>query len=120
MGETGEGQVAHQQKSMDIESLKKFRDRFDLPLTDEQVENLSFYKPADDSPEMKYMAERRAAMGGFVPQRRRKGNELTVPELSAFENMLLARPVTVRFPPPWRLCASCPPWWRRPSKLANM
>jgi pyruvate dehydrogenase E1 component len=91
MGEAGEGQnTTHQQKSMDIESLKKFRDRFDLPLSDEQVESLSFYKPADDSPEMKYMAERRAAMGGFVPQRRRKGNELTVPPLSAFENMLTA------------------------------
>lgn len=91
MGEAGEGQnTTHQQKSMDIESLKKFRDRFDLPITDEQVENLSFYKPAEDSPEMKYMAERRAAMGGFVPQRRRKGNELTVPPLSAFENMLTA------------------------------
>ncbi|WP_020168826.1 MULTISPECIES: pyruvate dehydrogenase (acetyl-transferring), homodimeric type [Methylotenera] len=91
MGDAGEGQnTTHQQKSMDIESLKKFRDRFDLPLTDEQVENLSFYKPAEDSPEVKYMAERRAAMGGFVPQRRRKGNELTVPALSAFENMLTA------------------------------
>ena len=91
MGDAGEGQnTTHQQKSMDIESLKKFRDRFDLPLTDEQVEKLSFYKPADDSPEVKYMAERRAAMGGFVPQRRRKGNELTVPALSAFENMLTA------------------------------
>ena len=91
MGEAGEGQnITHQQKSMDIESLKKFRDRFDLPITDEQVENLSFYKPADDSPEMKYMAERRVDMGGFVPQRRRKGNELTVPALSGFENMLVA------------------------------
>ncbi len=91
MGEAGEGQnITHQQKSMDIESLKVFRDRFDLPITDEQVESLSFYKPADDSPEMKYMAERRGAMGGFVPQRRRKGNELKTPELAAFENMLVA------------------------------
>ncbi len=91
MGTAGEAQnITHQQKSMDMASLKKFRDRFDLPLTDEQVENMSFYKPADDSPEMKYMAERRAAMGGFVPQRRRKGNELTAPQLSAFENMLKA------------------------------
>ena len=91
MGEAGEGQnTTHQQKSMDIESLKKFRDRFDLPISDTQVESLSFYKPADDSPEMKYMAERRAAMGGFVPQRRRKGNELKVPALSAFENMLVS------------------------------
>jgi pyruvate dehydrogenase E1 component len=89
MGEAGEGHnTTHQQKSMDIASLKAFRDRFDLPLTDEQVENLSFYKPADDSPEMQYMRERRAALGGYVPARRRKGNELTVPELTAFENML--------------------------------
>jgi pyruvate dehydrogenase E1 component len=91
MGDSGEAQnTTHQQKSMDIDSLKAFRDRFDLPLTDEQVENLSYYKPAADSPEMLYLAERRVAMGGSVPSRRRKGNELVVPELSAFENMLAA------------------------------
>ncbi|MSQ00127.1 MAG: pyruvate dehydrogenase (acetyl-transferring), homodimeric type [Methylotenera sp.] len=91
MGEAGEGQnTTHQQKSMDLTSLKAFRDRFDLPITDEQVERLSFYKPAADSPEMQYMAERRVAMGGSVPARRRKGNELVVPELSAFENMLVS------------------------------
>ena len=89
MGDAGEGQnTTHQQKSMDIESLKKFRDRFDLPLSDEQVEKLSYYKPAPDSPEMQYIAERNAAMGGHVPKRRQKGNALTVPALSAFENML--------------------------------
>ncbi|MCB5188135.1 pyruvate dehydrogenase (acetyl-transferring), homodimeric type [Methylobacillus caricis] len=89
MGQEGEGQnTTHQQKSMGVETLKAFRTRFDLPLTDEQVENLSFYRPADDSPEMQYLKSRREAMGGFVPSRRRKGNELTVPELSAFENML--------------------------------
>ncbi|SNR95914.1 pyruvate dehydrogenase E1 component [Methylobacillus rhizosphaerae] len=91
MGEEGEGQnTTHQQKSMSVETLKKFRDRFDLPLTDEQVENLSFYRPADDSPEMQYLHARRQAMGGYLPVRRRKGNELTVPELSAFDNMLVA------------------------------
>ena len=89
MGEAGEGQnITHQQKSMDIESLKKFRDRFDLPLSDQQVESLSYYKPAEDSPELQYLRERREAMGGSVPARRRKGNDLTVPALSAFENML--------------------------------
>jgi len=89
MGDAGEGQnITHQQKSMDIASLKIFRDRFDLPLTDEQVEKLSFYRPSEDSPEMQYMRERRAALNGYVPTRRRKGNELTVPQLSAFENML--------------------------------
>lgn len=89
MGDAGEGQnITHQQKSMDIASLKVFRDRFDLPLTDEQVEKLSFYRPAEDSPEMQYMRERRTALNGYMPTRRRKGNELTVPQLSAFENML--------------------------------
>jgi len=89
MGEAGEAQnTTHQQKSMDIASLKAFRDRFDLPLSDEQVENLSYYRPPADSPEMKYMAERRAEMGGYVPARRRKGNDLAVPALSDFENLL--------------------------------
>ena len=89
MGDAGEGQnTTHQQKSMDIASLKAFRTRFDLPISDEEVENLSFYKPAEDSPELQYMRGLREAMGGSVPARRRKGNELTVPALSAFENML--------------------------------
>ena len=89
MGDAGEGQnITHQQKSMDIDSLKAFRDRFDLQITDEEVEKLSFHKPAPDSPEIKYMMERREALGGFVPQRKRKGNPLKTPPLSAFENML--------------------------------
>ena len=91
MGDAGEGQnITHQQKSMDISSLKAFRDRFDLQITDEEVEKLSFHKPAPDSPEIKYMMERREALGGFVPQRKRKGNVLKTPPLSAFENMLTA------------------------------
>ena len=91
MGDAGEGQnITHQQKSMDISSLKAFRDRFDLPISDEDVEKLSFYKPASDSPEIKYMMERREALGGFVPQRKRKGNALKTPPLSTFENMLTA------------------------------
>ncbi|QDD13317.1 pyruvate dehydrogenase (acetyl-transferring), homodimeric type [Candidatus Methylopumilus rimovensis] len=91
MGDAGEGQnITHQQKSMDISSLKAFRDRFDLQITDEEVEKLSFHKPAPDSPEIKYMMERREALGGFVPQRKRKGNALKTPPLSTFENMLTA------------------------------
>jgi pyruvate dehydrogenase E1 component len=91
MGDAGEGQnITHQQKSMDIDSLKAFRDRFDLQITNEEVEKLSFHKPAPDSPEIKYMMERREALGGFVPQRKRKGNPLKTPPLSTFENMLTA------------------------------
>ena len=91
MGDAGEGHnISHQQKSMDIESLKAFRSRFDLPISDEDVEKLSFYKPAPDSPEIQYMMERRQALGGFLPARRRKGNELKVPELSAFATQLVS------------------------------
>ncbi len=91
MGDAGEGQnITHQQKSMDIDSLKAFRDRFDLDISNEDVEKLSFYKPAADSPEIKYMMERRQELGGFIPQRKRKGNPLKTPPLSAFENMLTA------------------------------
>ncbi|MBT3826314.1 MAG: pyruvate dehydrogenase (acetyl-transferring), homodimeric type [Nitrosomonadales bacterium] len=89
MGDAGEGQnITHQQKSMDIESLKTFRSRFDLPISDEEVENLAYYKPAKDSPEMKYMMERRNALGGFLPIRKKRGNKLNVPSIEAFSNQL--------------------------------
>ena len=89
MGDAGEGQnITHQQKSMDIESLKTFRSRFDLPISDEEVESLSYYKPAKDSPEIKYMMERREALGGFLPKRKKQGNKLNVPTIEAFSNQL--------------------------------
>ena len=88
MGDAGEGQnITHQQKSMDIESLKTFRTRFDLPISDEEVESLSFYKPPKDSPEIKYMMERRKELGGFIPARKKQGNKLSVPKLAAFANV---------------------------------
>ena len=89
MGDAGEGQnITHQQKSMDIESLKTFRTRFDLPISDEEVENLSYYKPGKDSPELKYMMERRNALGGFLPKRKKQGNKLNVPSIDAFSKQL--------------------------------
>ena len=89
MGDAGEGQnITHQQKSMDIESLKTFRSRFDLPISDEEVENLSYYKPGKDSPELKYMMERRSALGGFLPKRKKQGNKLNVPSIDAFSKQL--------------------------------
>ena len=91
MGDAGEGQnITHQQKSMDIASLKAFRSRFDLPISDQEVESLSYYKPAKGSPELQYMMERRQKLGGFVPTRRRKGNQLTVPKMDAFSNMTVS------------------------------
>jgi pyruvate dehydrogenase E1 component len=91
MGESGEAQnITHQQKKMGTTSLKAFRNRFALPLTDEQLEKLEFIHPGPDSPEIRYMHERRRALGGFLPARRRKAAALEVPALSAFETYLKA------------------------------
>ncbi len=90
MGASGEGKnISHQQKSMDIDSLKGFRDRFDLPITDKEIDDLSYYKPSKDSPEIQYMLERRNALGGFLPARKTKGNDLKVPNIDAFSNMMV-------------------------------
>jgi pyruvate dehydrogenase E1 component len=89
MGEAGEGQnITHQQKKMTEHALLAFRDRFGLPLSDEQVGDMSLYRPPEDSPEMKFLCERRAALGGSLPARRRQADVLPVPELSAFESQL--------------------------------
>src|SRR5688572_22594213 len=86
MGESGEGQnITHQQKKMGTASIKAFRDRFDVPIPDDKLEKVPFFKPPADSPEMKYLHERVDAMGGSVPVRRRKTKSLEVPPLSAFE-----------------------------------
>ncbi len=70
MGGAGESKMtAHQAKKLDVDALLAFRDRFDLPLTDKAVEALEFYKPAEDSPELSYLKDRRAALGGFMPSR---------------------------------------------------
>ena len=89
MGEAGEGQnITHQQKKMGTASIRAFRDRFSVPIPDDQLEDVPFYKPAEDSPEMKYLRERIAAMGGSLPSRKRKVEPLEVPALSAFEAQL--------------------------------
>jgi pyruvate dehydrogenase E1 component len=89
MGASGEGQmVTHQAKKMTEDALFAFRDRFDLPLTDEQVRQAEYYKPPEDSPEMRYMRECRAALGGSLPVRRRKAQPLQVPELALFQSQL--------------------------------
>jgi pyruvate dehydrogenase E1 component len=90
MGKIGQAKMAtHQQKKMDIESIREFRDRFNIPIADDKLEELPFYIPADDSPEMKYLHERRKALGGYVPQRRRKADKAPeVPPLSAFDALL--------------------------------
>src|SRR5215213_498156 len=89
MGESGEGQnITHQQKKMGTSSIHAFRDRFKLPIPDENLEEVPFYRPGEDSPEMKYMRSRIEEMGGSVPTRRRKAAGLEMPQLSAFEAQL--------------------------------
>ena len=89
MGEAGEGQnITHSQKKVGEDALKKFRDRFQLPLTDEQVANTPFYRPAPDSPEVKYLQERRKALGGPLPARKVVEEVLEIPALQAFDKLL--------------------------------
>ena len=89
LGESGEGTNAtHQQKKMDYESLLGMRDRFRLQLTDEQVKNYEYILPDPESPEIKYMQERRKALGGYIPQREKFAAPLEVPPLSAFQPVL--------------------------------
>ncbi len=89
MGEAGEGQmITHQQKKMGLEALRKFRDRFSIPVSDEKLEEIPFLGLADGSAERKYLQGRRQQLGGPLPQRRRKSASLEVPPLSAFAAQL--------------------------------
>ncbi|TDF66745.1 alpha-ketoglutarate dehydrogenase [Cupriavidus sp. L7L] len=92
MGTAGQGRMTtHQQKKLELEDLKAFRDRFQLPLSDDDVANLRFYKPADDSPEMRYLHARRAALGGYLPRRRQAATTaLTVPPSGQWAGFALA------------------------------
>jgi len=89
MGVAGEGQnITHSQKKMGEASLKAFRDRFNIPIGDDIIGSAPFYKPPADSPEMKYMHERRQALGGYMPQRRAQVTPLEVPGLDQFSAIL--------------------------------
>ena len=89
MGESGEAQnITHQQKKMSIESIKRFRDRFLIPVPDEKIEDVPLVKFPPGSPEAEYMKARRMELGGFLPWRRRKADPLVVPPLAAFERFL--------------------------------
>lgn len=90
MGAAGEGQnITHQQKKMSIEDLRAFRDRFHIPIDDDKIESIPFYRPADDSEEMQYLKQRRQALGGSMPTRRVKAsNSFTIPPLSDYESHL--------------------------------
>ncbi|RQO57244.1 pyruvate dehydrogenase (acetyl-transferring), homodimeric type [Paucibacter sp. KBW04] len=90
MGKAGEGKnTVHQTKKLTDEDIKYIRDRFGIPIPDSELPKLPYYKPADDTPEMRYLHERRQALGGYLPKRRVKADEtFTVPPLSAFQAVL--------------------------------
>jgi pyruvate dehydrogenase E1 component len=87
MGTSGEGKnTVHQTKKLTDEDIKAFRDRFNIPIPDSELSKLPFYKPAEDTPEMRYLHERREALGGYLPHRRTKADEhFTVPSLDVFK-----------------------------------
>ena len=78
--------TTHSAKELDMESLKKFRDRFGIPIQDDKLADVPYYRPSEDSLELKYMRKMREALGGPLPQRRSETTALTVPKLAAFEN----------------------------------
>src|SRR3954469_19517035 len=90
MGEAGEGQnITHQQKKMNEEALRAFRDRFELDISDDEINDVSYHRPPDDAPELRYMRERREALGGYLPARRtRVEAPLPVPDLDTFSTQL--------------------------------
>lgn len=90
MGKVGEGKnTVHQTKKLSDEDIKAFRDRFNIPIADSQIADVPFYKPADDTPEMRYLHERRKALGGYLPVRRAKADEhFTAPSLDTFRAIL--------------------------------
>ena len=88
-GEAGQANnETHALKKLDIKSLKAFRDRFDIPISDAELENVPYYRPPADSPEMRYMLERRQALGGLLPRRRAAMDLLETPPLTVFGNQL--------------------------------
>ncbi len=88
MGKSGESvNTTHQTKKLDIDDLMYYRDRFDVPLTDKQVQNIEYYKPDQNSTEIKYIKERRLQLGGFIPERTTYAKPIKTPPKNIFDNM---------------------------------
>ena len=89
MGDAGEAENdTHQVKKLDLEELKYFRDRFDVPISDREIEDIPYYRPKEDSPEMVYLRKQRAHLGGPIPRRVVDTSKLDVPKLTALESQL--------------------------------
>jgi pyruvate dehydrogenase E1 component len=88
MGAAGEGMnITHQQKKMSVDQLRAFRDRFSIPISDEKISEIPFYRPAEDSPEIQYLRKQREALGGYLPSRTSEFKSLAIPELDAFSSI---------------------------------
>ncbi|MDA1300576.1 MAG: pyruvate dehydrogenase (acetyl-transferring), homodimeric type [Proteobacteria bacterium] len=88
LGPAGEAQnITHSVKKLDVEALKEFRDRFDIPLSDSELESVPYYRPPEDSTEIRYLKDRRKRLGGSMPSRINTFEALKVPSLAAFENI---------------------------------
>ncbi len=89
LGAGGESaNIAHNVKKLGVEDLKAFRDRFEIPVSDEEIKNVPYFRPSPDAPEMKYLQERRAALGGYLPAREPDFEGMDVPSLDAFKALL--------------------------------
>jgi pyruvate dehydrogenase E1 component len=89
MGKSGESiNTTHQQKKLDEQDLLYYRDRFNVPLTDKQVKNIEFYKPTENSEEIKYLKERRQQLGGFIPERSSRAKPIKAPPEDIFESFM--------------------------------
>src|SRR5437660_12249345 len=89
LGEAGEGRnITHQQKKLNEKELREFRARFNIPISDEEIVETPFYRPAEDSPETKYLLERRKALGGFLPKRKVDAPPLKVPALAQLAELM--------------------------------
>ena len=89
MGKSGESiNTTHQQKKLDVDDLMYYRDRFDVPLTDEQVKNIEYYRPKENSEEIKYLKERRLKLGGYLPERSTFAKPIKAPPEDIFEVMM--------------------------------
>ena len=86
LGEAGEGRnITHQQKKMNEEELKEFRSRFDIPISEQHIEDTPFYRPSDETDEIKYLHERRKALGGYLPERKVRATPITAPAAETFK-----------------------------------
>ena len=112
MGESGEGQmIAHQAKKMTQDALRGFRDRFQIPVSaTKNCRTCPSSSCAEDSPEMKYLRERRAALGGYLPQRRRKSAALEIPPLADLRAPARRTPASARSRPRWPSCRCSARW----------